>query len=103
EANEPLRAGPWRADASYLVTGGLGDIGLAVARSMVAAGARRLVLLDSTAMPPRREWADHAGGEAVGRRAQAVRELEALGASVMLETLDVTDEGQLGSFVLRFE
>jgi len=35
---------PVRADASYLVTGGLGALGLKVAESLVAGGARHLVL-----------------------------------------------------------
>ena len=38
----------WRADGAYLITGGLGGVGLHVARAMVAAGARRLVLLGRT-------------------------------------------------------
>jgi acyl transferase domain-containing protein len=41
EASSPLLKG----DAAYLITGGLGALGLQVARSMVAAGARHLVLV----------------------------------------------------------
>ncbi len=46
----PLR---WRSDGSYLITGGLGDLGLKVARWMVSRGARRLILLGRTQLPPR--------------------------------------------------
>src|SRR5271170_6873122 len=42
-----------RADATYLITGGLGDIGLHFARTMAASGARRLILLGRSATPPR--------------------------------------------------
>jgi acyl transferase domain-containing protein/acyl carrier protein len=38
---EPVRV---RSDATYLITGGLGGIGLAMAEQLVAAGARHLVL-----------------------------------------------------------
>ena len=38
------KAFQWRPDSAYLITGGLGDIGLLVARAMAAQGARRLVL-----------------------------------------------------------
>ena len=43
----PPRAEPvaMRPDASYLITGGLGGLGLVVARSFVERGARHLVLL----------------------------------------------------------
>src|SRR4029077_6158606 len=43
----------WRTDASYLITGGLGDLGLKVARWMVEQGARRLILLGRSKLPPR--------------------------------------------------
>ena len=39
-----LDESPVRAEASYLVTGGLGGLGLKIAESLVAAGARNLVL-----------------------------------------------------------
>jgi NAD(P)-dependent dehydrogenase (short-subunit alcohol dehydrogenase family)/acyl carrier protein len=42
EAGEPLR---FRADASYLITGGLGGIGLEVAKWMAERGAGHLVLM----------------------------------------------------------
>src|SRR5258707_11238240 len=47
---EPARppgasAMPVRADGSYLISGGLGGLGLTVARWLVAQGARHLVLL----------------------------------------------------------
>lgn len=35
---------PWRADATYLITGGLGGVGLELAKFVVRHGARRLVL-----------------------------------------------------------
>ena len=46
----------WRTDGSYLITGGLGDLGLSVARWMVEQGARRLILLGRTTLPPRTCW-----------------------------------------------
>jgi acyl transferase domain-containing protein len=43
ETGAPLA--PFKPDASYLITGGLGGLGLAVAQWMAAAGARHLVLV----------------------------------------------------------
>ena len=45
-----------RADGTYLITGGLGGIGLATARWLVERGARHLLLLGRTALPPRQAW-----------------------------------------------
>jgi myxalamid-type polyketide synthase MxaE and MxaD len=90
-------------DRSYLVTGGLGDLGLLVARRLIERGARHLVLLGRGGLPPRRAWKDAAAGSPVEARARAVRGLEALGASVHVEAVDVGDEAALGAFLAAFE
>ncbi len=90
---------PWRADASVLITGGLGGIGLLLAADRVRQGARRLVLMGRTALPPRATWAALDASSPAGRRVAAVRALEAMGASVHLAAVDVGDESQLRSFL----
>jgi NAD(P)-dependent dehydrogenase (short-subunit alcohol dehydrogenase family)/acyl carrier protein len=80
-APQPLpESPPVRADGTYLVTGGLGGAGLLCARALATAGARQLVLVGRTATP----------------ECAAVRELEALGARVRVEALDVADERAVG-------
>jgi hypothetical protein len=74
----------WRPDGSYLITGGLGDLGLSVARWMVEQGARRLILLGRTQLPPRSNWGSVETGTRLARQIAAIQELEALGASVHL-------------------
>ena len=63
-----------RADATYLITGGLGALGLAMARALVDAGARHLVLLGRRAPgdggPPGARGAG-AAGRPRSRRSQA--------------------------------
>ena len=99
----PARGAVWRREAAYLVTGGLGGLGLAMARSMALAGARRLILVGRTPLPPRVEWSALADDHPAAARVAAVREIEALGADVRLEALDVADEEQLGDFLDRYE
>ena len=94
----PLR---WRADATYLITGGLGSLGLAVARWMVREGARRLVLLGRTALPPRAHWST-VSDAALAARVGAVRDLERQGAAVHVASVDVGDRAQLGAFLEQF-
>ena len=50
---EPLRCRP---DAAYLITGGMGALGLLMAAWLADRGARRLVLAGRTPLPPRRDW-----------------------------------------------
>ena len=96
----PLR---WRSDGSYLITGGLGDLGLMVARWMVAQGARRLILLGRTKLPPRSSWSSLEAGSHLARQIAAIRELEESGASVHLVSADVADEKQMRAFVEQFQ
>jgi acyl transferase domain-containing protein len=90
---------PWRSDATVLITGGLGGVGLHLARAAVAAGARRLVLLGRRALPPREAWRDVPPASAEGRRIAAVLELEAAGAAVHAAAVDVRDKPALAEFL----
>jgi NAD(P)-dependent dehydrogenase (short-subunit alcohol dehydrogenase family)/acyl carrier protein len=89
---------PFRRDATYLVTGGLGGLGLAVARWMAERGARRIVLLGRHGLPARDEWTGDGLAAVSRRRVDAVRELERLGVAVHVETADVGDEASLAAF-----
>lgn len=82
----------WRPDAAYLITGGSGGVAMQMASAMVHDGARRLVLLGRTALPPRAVWASLDPESVAGKRVAAVRALEHAGASVHLLTADVADE-----------
>lgn len=92
-----------RRDASYLITGGLGDIGLRLATVLAANGARRLVLMGRTGLPPRDAWATAEADTAVGQRIAAVRALEAEGVSIHLAAVDVNDESALRTFLDRYK
>ncbi|PWW63608.1 type I polyketide synthase [Actinokineospora spheciospongiae] len=73
-----------RPDGTYLVTGGLGAVGLAVAAHLAERGARRLVLLGRTPLPPR-------GAAEDDPVVRAVRAIEGAGATVFAVAADVTD------------
>jgi NAD(P)-dependent dehydrogenase (short-subunit alcohol dehydrogenase family)/acyl carrier protein len=92
----------WPTDGSYLITGGLGDLGLVVARWMVERGARRLILMGRTKLPQRSSWSAVEPGTRLAHQIGAIRELEALGASVHLASVDVADEEQLSAFLKEF-
>lgn len=98
---EPARL-RWRADGTYLISGGLGELGLLVARWIVGQGARRLILLGRTALPPRAAWGAAEPGSRQARQIAAIRDMEALGACVHLASLDVADETALRGFLDAF-
>ncbi|MGW4021788.1 SDR family NAD(P)-dependent oxidoreductase [Streptomyces sp. NPDC005009] len=87
-----------RPGGAYLITGGLGGIGLETARHF-AAGAPgvHLYLLGRTALPPEAEWDAVAADpqHPAAARVTAVREIAALGAGVHPVAADVADEAAL--------
>jgi NAD(P)-dependent dehydrogenase (short-subunit alcohol dehydrogenase family)/acyl carrier protein len=103
DAVQTTRRFTWRTGAAYLITGGLGGLGLLVAQWMVEQGARRLILMGRTPLPPRAEWAGIDPDSPSGRRIAAVRNLEAQGAAVHLASVDVGDEAQLAAFLAQYE
>ncbi|HET8658575.1 MAG TPA: acyltransferase domain-containing protein, partial [Micromonosporaceae bacterium] len=90
---EPSR-GPVQChpDGTYLITGGLGVLGLEVARWLAERGARRLVLAGRRALPPRSTW-DGPAGAGTRRQIDAVRTLESLGVTVRTVAVDIADAG----------
>nr|WP_294524324.1 type I polyketide synthase [uncultured Rhodopila sp.] len=92
----------WREDAAYLITGGLGGVGLEIARAMAAGGARRLILAGRTPLPPRELWSAEPSGSPAGQRIEAVRALELMGVAVHTPAIDISDETELRSFLDRY-
>ncbi len=88
-----------RQDASYLISGGLGDLGLAVARWMVTKGARHLVLLGRKEIPPRDRWPSVDRGSPVADKIGAIQELERMGASVSTAAVDIGSETQVSAIL----
>jgi acyl transferase domain-containing protein/acyl carrier protein len=78
-------------DATYLITGGLGSLGLALAERLVARGARSIALAGRRGLPARAEWdAIHPSSE-LGRQIAVVRRLEAAGATIHVCRADIAD------------
>ena len=92
----------FRVDGTYLITGGLSGLGLLVARWMVQHGARRLILIGRTDLPPRSTWgavdATHPAAECLA----AIRALEAMGAHVHAASMDIADAAQLSAWLTQY-
>lgn len=81
--------------ASYLITGGLGDLGLEVARWLVGKGARHLLLVGRSELPTRSSWRAVEKGTRFADQVAAIQELESAGAKVYTASVDVADETQM--------
>ncbi|EKG18983.1 Beta-ketoacyl synthase [Macrophomina phaseolina MS6] len=78
-----------KPEGTYLITGGLGALGLEIAAWLVEKGARRIVLLSRRGLPPRREWARLNRDDALGPAIDRIQALEQAGATVHAVPLDV--------------
>ncbi|HEY7509712.1 MAG TPA: beta-ketoacyl reductase, partial [Vicinamibacteria bacterium] len=80
-----------RPDGAYLVTGGLGRLGLKVGAWLAENGAGRIVLTGRRGLPDRAEWPALPPGSDAARQAAAVQAIEARGATVEVAAVDVAD------------
>jgi myxalamid-type polyketide synthase MxaE and MxaD len=91
-----------RADGAYLVTGGLGGLGLHVARWLVEQGARHLVLVSRRGLPPRETWTAARPGEELARQVGILSGLEAAGARVDVVSANVADRDAMSALLASF-
>ena len=83
----------------YLITGGLGDLGLLQAEHLARTVHARLVLVGRSGLAPRDEWDDwlarHPSGETQSRKIAQIRALESLGAEVLILSADVANQAAM--------
>ncbi|TCS39448.1 acyl transferase domain-containing protein [Paucimonas lemoignei] len=89
---------PIREQGVYIVTGGLGGVGMVHSQALAARQAR-LVLLQRAAFPAESLWdallADEAADALIKEQVRGIRSLQAAGAQVLLLQADVNDAVQV--------
>jgi len=94
---------PLRENGVYLITGGLGDLGLAIAEHLAAKYHAALVLISRTPAPPREEWSDILSSSEensrIARIIRGIERVEAAGGKVMVGSADVSDLAQMDAVV----
>lgn len=88
----------------YLITGGLGGIGLRLAQHLAASRKASLVLTSRSEFPAKslwQDWIDRTSEDnPTGARIRALQAIEALGGSVLVLQADVTDCKQMETVVV---
>lgn len=96
-----------RKDGVYLITGGLGKIGLTLAEYLARTVQAKLILTGRSAFPEPEEWAPwvqtHAQDDPCSRVIESLRELQTMGSEVLIVAADVADAGQMQAAVSRAE
>jgi NAD(P)-dependent dehydrogenase (short-subunit alcohol dehydrogenase family)/acyl carrier protein len=90
---------PLKSRGVYLITGGLGGIGLTLAAWLAKQCSARLLLTARTALPPRADWdrvLEHqAPDSAIGRILSGIRDIESAGGEVIAASADAADGEQM--------
>src|SRR5262245_30466166 len=98
-------SGRLRDQGVYVITGGLGGIGLPLARYLARQYRARLVLVSRSPVPERAEWQryrkEHTADDAAASRIAALKELEAQGAELEVVTADVANLDAMRSVFAR--
>jgi amino acid adenylation domain-containing protein len=106
ELSEPKgRVTRLREKGVYLITGGLGHIGAALAEYLVKQVKARVILLGRTPLPPEEQWErnNQEQPDRIKNKLKKIRHLQELGGEVMAFGFDITDEKQLRKAVLQAE
>jgi acyl transferase domain-containing protein len=111
---EPIKLGNRRNNKSpeclaeggvYLITGGLGGIGLQLASHLAKLGRTKLALTGRSALPEKEQWGEwienHAQNDSASRKILKLQSIEALGAELMVFAADVANRRQMQEVVHR--
>jgi len=86
-----------RQNGVYLITGGLGGIGLEMAEHLAKTLRPKLILIGRSAVPAREEWDTllRCGDEKISPKIGKLQSLEALGAELLIMSADVGSPGDM--------
>jgi len=88
-----------RPGGVYLITGGMGGIGLTLAEHLARTVQAKLILLGRSSLPANDTWDEwlttHDAQDSISHKISKIKQLEALGAEVLPLTADVCDRAQM--------
>ncbi|MEH1860992.1 MAG: SDR family NAD(P)-dependent oxidoreductase [Nostoc sp.] len=94
--NKPKSPVSFKRGGTYLITGGLGGIGIEIARYLLKNYQARLLLVGRTTLPDKSTWNEHLEQtDTIAQRLKVYQELEQLGGEVIHEAVDICDWKQL--------
>lgn len=92
-----------KAGGVYLITGGLGGIGLVLAENLAQTADTKLILVARKGLPERSQWQqwleNHDSQDSISRKIEKVLAIEKLGATVQIYIADVANFEQMQAVV----
>ncbi|HEV2619508.1 MAG TPA: SDR family oxidoreductase, partial [Acidobacteriaceae bacterium] len=88
-----------RQGGIYIITGGLGNVGLTVAGMLARRYQAKVALLSRRAFPERGQWerwrSEHGAEDSISEQIAKLLDMEAAGGEVVVVTADVADEARM--------
>ncbi|AKF96326.1 type I polyketide synthase [Brevibacillus laterosporus] len=98
---------PLREKGVYLITGGLGGIGLILAEYLVKTVRAKLILTGRSGLLGREQWKKwietHDEKDPISQKMRKIQELEKMGGEVLLFACDVADKDQMQAVITQAE
>ncbi|MFB2921205.1 MULTISPECIES: SDR family NAD(P)-dependent oxidoreductase [Aerosakkonema] len=90
----------FKQGGTYLLTGGLGGVGIQIAQYLLKHYQARLLLVGRTSLSHKSNWNTHLEQkDSISQRLKAYQELLLIGGEIIYEDVDICDEKQLLSIV----
>ncbi|MEM7278208.1 MAG: SDR family NAD(P)-dependent oxidoreductase [Pseudomonadota bacterium] len=93
---DPIVPKAFSSTASYLVTGGLGGLGLEVGRWLASQGAGQIVLISRRQLPPEADWSRLPSNSDEREAIEAIEFMREQGANVHVVSADIVDPDAIG-------
>ncbi|MCW5312694.1 SDR family NAD(P)-dependent oxidoreductase [Nostoc sp. KVJ3] len=94
-----------RKQGVYLITGGLGGVGLLLAEYLAQTSQAKLILVGRSIFPDQNEWYEwlstHDPQDYISQKIQKLQVIEAFGAEVMVISADVTNLEQMSAVLQK--
>ncbi len=103
--DKPISSLRLREGGKYLITGGLGDIGLLLAKHLANRVKARLILTGRSPFPPRDQWEQYLvtnhthEDDNIALKIKTLKEVEALGGEVLVLSADVSHRQRMEEVV----
>ena len=103
EIKDSQPAAKFKSGGAYLITGGLGGMGLVFAEHLSKIGETKLLLIGRSAFPERKEWEHYLNSNAeqdpVSVKIRKLMSMESNGAQLMISSADVSNHDQMTDLI----
>jgi acyl transferase domain-containing protein/NAD(P)-dependent dehydrogenase (short-subunit alcohol dehydrogenase family)/acyl carrier protein len=82
-------------DVSYLITGGLGELGFLVAKYLIHRGAQHIILQIRESLPNRETWGTKNTDPNIEQKILKIKSLEATGVIIHVTSVDITQSDKI--------